>query len=587
MDFGLRQESWAVLRGQKFRRHLYASVAFAATLSAPSHGLPQALTSTSGSSSSATTPNSSPQTGPQPSQPSAITTGASTGNSQPASPPNSLNLTAPSVPQPPAGLVAPTVVPPNSGNLSALPYYARRALGPVPTLARPFTFGGSISLDETGTDNVDGTPGGGDADLISTISLNLFMTEQTRLTQFAAGGTVDFQDFAHTSSLNNAGLGANGSGSVTLVDNFLTIDGDGSISDQFINQFAAPVTARATTAGRARQAAFEVGPHLTTSVGDLIDLEGRARYAQVDVQPLAGTTLPAGLAGNSEIEQYLGRIATSQNIRAYQMTITGEYLKDDNGFRLYNGLYSLYVGPSDGLQIVGRGGYESTTDPGITDIKGPVWSAGFIARPGRNGYIRVEYGSRFERPTWNAFAQVALTPVVQLSASYLRTLETEQALIARSLTDLTDFSVDQPIGTPSVPTFVALNLVNATFLTDDANLSLTWQPNRTTDVALLVGESHRNIFSTGTDERFLVSGINISHRMTRKLTLGFDVAFDKTLESSTGGFLTWDYRFSTQVSYVLTKDITVSASFARQEIFNSSTTTIPENAIEIGISKSF
>ncbi len=496
-------------------------------------------------------------------------------------------MTAPAIPQAPAGPVVPTVIPRNSGTLSGISYYSQRALGVPSAITQPFVFGGSISLDETGTDNVNGTTGGGDADLISTASLNLFLAEQSQRTQFAAAATVDFEDYAHNSSLNNSGVSATGSGSLTILRDFLSLEGDGSTSDQFINQFSAPATARATTAGRARQGAFEVGPHLTTKLGDLLEVEGRARYAQVDIQPLAGTTLPAGLAGNTAINQYLGRIATSNSIRPYQMAITGEYLREDGGFRLYNGLYSIFLGDSDGFQIVGRGGYESTTDPGITDIHGPIWSAGFIARPGKDGYVRVEYGSRFEKPTWNAAVQIALTPVLRLSGSYLRTLETEQARITRSLTSLTDFNVDQEIGTPSVPTFVDLTLINATFLSDDASLDLAWKPSVRTDVTLLVGESHRRILNTNTEDRFFVSGVNVVHRVNRKLSLQFSAAYDRTLTAVTGTFKPWDYRVATQLAYNLTKSVSVTAGFARQETFGAPGVSTPENAIEVGISKSF
>ncbi len=122
------------------------------------------------------------------------------------------------------------------------------------------------------------------------------------------------------------------------------------------------------------------------------------------------------------------------------MIASAEYLKQDQGFLLENAIYSLLLGPTDGTELVGRIGYEKIFDPGITDVKGLIWSSGIITRMGKFSAARVEYGHRYGKPTWNVSTTLAASAKLYLTGGYERTLETIQARLDRSLTDLTDRS---------------------------------------------------------------------------------------------------------------------------------------------------
>src|SRR5262249_31983297 len=135
----------------------------------------------------------------------------------------------------------------------------------------------------------------------------------------------------------------------------------------------------------------------------------------------------------------------------------------------------FFLGHLQHSQLIARIGYESVEDPGITSLKGLVWSAGAVFRPLNIGFIRVEYGSRYLKPTWNGAFAFSITPKLYFTGSYVRTLETEQARLRRTLTDLTDQLGDFPIDAPIKPNIVSLDLINGTFLSDDLTFGLAWQ----------------------------------------------------------------------------------------------------------------
>src|SRR5262249_52464397 len=159
----------------------------------------------------------------------------------------------------------------------------------------------------------------------------------------------------------------------------------------------------------ARVTTWDGGSYVTHTFANFWDMLIRGRYTQVRFQDIGNAPIPASL-NNADIDQLGGYLTTGQHFRNYQITYSGERIEQHGGILLENVLGSVYLGDRDGLRVIGRFGYEKNIDPGITDLSGPIWSYGILARHGRASLLRVEYGQRYQRPTWSGSASLLFTP---------------------------------------------------------------------------------------------------------------------------------------------------------------------------------
>lgn len=525
---------------------------------------------------------------------------AAHGSPPPARPPTAPQASdAQSSPSPAPPAAPPTQLPfgANLPSLQAVRPYAT-LLDSIPIAAEnarrntpgQFSIAPSIGLDEELTDNVFLTNSHRRADLITTISLGLNATADTRHTKFALVSEYSYQKFLRSSDLDGSGIGLAATGKEELINDFLFLEANASVSDEFTTAEFTPATARPSGAPQTRVITYDVGPHITTGISDLADLSLRARYASVGFENLGSGPAPVGLE-DATFNQLVGYISTDNHFRPYEMTARGEYLKQNGGEVLYNGLYSFYLGNSDGSRIVGRIGYESIKDPGITDLQGIIWSGGIILRPGRLSSIQVEYGKRYGKPTWSAAATVYLTPKLFLTGGYHRTFETAQARIYRSLgqieSDTDDTAISLPLGLPSV----RLDLISGTFLTDDYGGTLTWlirapqADGPSTSLSLTGAVTHR--VDTLVDERVMNLGGLFHHNLSRKSYLEIGETYYRTLESGPLSPETSTFDSTVKFGYRVTNSVTAVAGYAHGSNVPAAGADIFENVVTFSLQKTF
>jgi hypothetical protein len=482
-------------------------------------------------------------------------------------------------------------------------YWLPVRLDPYPKTSRgrPTRIVPIVTLREEITDNAGLGSGSKTLDLVSTLEASFDLSSQTRRSRVSANGIFSLQKFLSTSDFDSAGIGFSGIGQLELLKRLLFLDASAAISDTLIIPLLTPATSRGTGANRSRITTYEAGPYLTTKVADLLDIYLRARRAVVQFKGLDGATLPPGVV-DATFNQLSGAITTGDHVRKYQMIVSGEYIKQRQGFLLYNGVYSLIYGEPNHLQILGRVGYESIFDPGITDLQGEIWSAGFISRPKRTSYVRVEYGHRYEKPTWDGTATIALSPKLLVAGRYLRTLESEQARIRRLLTGITAQPGDPSIGTPSIPEPLLLSLVSGTFLADDASVGISWlfDPVPTSSarpgagtfytgsyVTLGGAVGHRRSFPASTDDRgWSISGSlgrDLNRKLSALITLGYgDRRFVLPLVAQSK-----DYSARFTVSYRLSQNVTATGVYTWHKTAVRGSNPTFENVLGVALRKTF
>ncbi|MFO1187514.1 MAG: hypothetical protein U1E87_08735 [Alphaproteobacteria bacterium] len=467
------------------------------------------------------------------------------------------------------------------------PPLAGRAWLPVtlgqypPNNTRPvYSIVNFLRVEEQVTDNARLTSDSKDWDLISTSRLDTAITGPTHRSQFSFASTISYQNFLANHEFGLANMGLQSFGQVDIIRRLAGADAHAAISDILINPFGAGATARPTGQGQTRATTYDASGFVTPRFFNLVESLFRARRSHVQFNDIG----PGGASGaltDATLDQLSGFVTTSTSeVRKWQMTVSGEDIRQGDTFRLYNGVYSLYVGEPNGIQAVGRFGYENISDPGITDLQGPIWSGGVILRPKGRSFIRVEYGQRYNKPTWDGNVSIALTSKLFVTGTYLRTLETLQARIHRSLTDITGQPPDPSLPVPNLPFPILLSLVNGTYLADDINGGIIYlidpvdptsvRPGENTGHAgefLLVDGTHskrRNLF-TGLNDNSQSYRARYGRELSRTVNLGIEFGYGKSLQTSPPVANNQSFRVAFSLSYALTKrtEVTGTYSWAR------------------------
>jgi hypothetical protein len=246
-----------------------------------------------------------------------------------------------------------------------------------------------------------------------------------------------------------------------------------------------------------------------------------------------------------------------------------------------------------GTRLIARFGYENISDPGITDIQGPIWSGGFAWSSGRLSTLRVEYGHRYGKPTWNGDAIIALTTKLYAAGSYLRTLETLQARLRRSLSELTTQPDDLPFGIPTLPLPIQASLINATTNSDDFTLGMVWlidAPAITTPLPDLAagryltlsdivsgalvrpgmsltvtgGRSHSRVPASNTETESNDINVEFLRGATRRFGMRARLGVFHSQSILPAASETNTYRFQLGATYVLTRTSTAEAAYTWQ-----------------------
>ncbi len=309
---------------------------------------------------------------------------------------------------------------------------------------REFAVIPTVGLLESFTDNVGLTPTGQKADFITRPIAGANVNVRSGFLTAAVSGHVFYDAYASQTNLSGLGADATGTASYVVMPDFLSIDAQGITANTNGSTFGTPATDRVGTGSRVQVSTYNIGPHLTTTIDDFADLDVVGRFAQVFYnRPNASTfNVPTG----STILEGGAILDTADRFRGYESVTNIQYARDDHNFEAYNGLQSFFVQVAPQIRLVGRGGYDDATQPGIVNIKAPMWSGGVEVTINQQSKITVETGERFNHAAWAADVHLQFSDAFSAVGRYTETLEPPQLQLSSSFVSFTTSVAQSPRG---------------------------------------------------------------------------------------------------------------------------------------------
>lgn len=452
--------------------------------------------------------------------------------------------------------------------------------------AREFSIAPRLGILESFTDNVLLASTNPEHDFVTRFNLDNQLAVNTGRTLAAINSTLSYDKYADHSELDGWSIQGIANGTWAAIPGFLYLDAEGQVSNGTVTTFGSSALDRSGTSGRVQLATYNMGPRITTTLGDFADLLVRGRFAQVhyDTQDAAVSSL---LPTNSNIYQASAVATTGERFLGFQFDTAVNYQRDDHDYRAYNGTESVFFRVLPSLRLLARGGYEHVELPLVTAIDSPIWSTGFEYSPNDDSRITLEGGERYNRTNWRAEALFRLGARLTWTASYRQVLQPSQVSINDSFTGFMDFSrlITTPGITPSSPLFG--NLVDQPSLTKTAETHLLYQTERDILDFALTYDDHRFV-STGDRDSSIQAHVNYTRRLAEDLSLDFGGSYGKTFSSTIFGESEM-LRAEFGVSYQLNSTWSTRAGYAIAHNSQSALISgdVLENVAFVSLEKSF
>ncbi len=371
------------------------------------------------------------------------------------------------------------------------------------------------------------------------------------------GAGADDSDFFVNQSVS-------GTGTATIVDNFLYFDISGGSSRQLVGDNAAfSNNVNAARGNQTTVSSFAVSPYIYRSLPNESVAEVRYRYSQSFIDEQTGGVFLNDSRSHEALVRYeSGSLFERLNFVAsaygnltdedgqVQLGVDGLPLVDadnnpllspdfafDQGSLEFEGQYAI----NDKFSLSGAIGYDEieTVVPGgffdDGELSGIFWRAGFALRPGRRSSLRVEYGRRFDDDFIEADARYQISRRFVFTAGANRTFQTRAlsnadqiALVARSTLDFADQLREGGFGTPRDIIQLSTQLGNTGGTTgfgaqtigvgptNNAFFNLNGSFDRTT---VSLGTSYQNADFGFREFENVTSQIAITRTLSRKVSL--------------------------------------------------------------------
>ena len=451
---------------------------------------------------------------------------------------------------------------------------------------REFFIAPKIGVQESFTDNVLLTPTNQQHDFVTRFSLENMLGVNTGRTLISIQTNFSYDVYANQGQLNDWSLQGVASGTYAVVPGFLYLDAEGEVTNGNLTTFGTSAIDRSGTAGRVQLATYNLGPRMTTTIGDFADLEVRARAAQVhyDTQDTAVTPL---LPQNANIFQASGIARTGERFASLEFVTAGNYQRDDHDFRLYNGIQSVFVTVMPSLRLLGRGGYEHIELPLIANLNAPVWSTGFEYTLNEGSQITAEGGERYNHTNWRFNALIRLGQRLSWSGNYTEILAPAQVEINNSFEDFMNLSrlLATPVVSVKSPLFG--NLINQPSLSKSADSQFHYQMDLGT-LNFNVSWNDRRFVATGDHDRSLQGGLNYMHRLAADLSANIGASYGRTFSSPIFGeseFVTGELSIAYQLNS--TWETRGGYAYLHSTQFTPVSSSVSENIFFVSLQKSF
>lgn len=451
---------------------------------------------------------------------------------------------------------------------------------------REFFISPRIGIQESITDNVMLTSTNQEVDFVTRFNLDNTLGVNTGRTLISIQTNFSYDVYGKNGQLNDWSLQGVASGTYAVVPGFLYLDAEGEVTNGNLTTFGTSAIDRSGTAGRVQLATYNLGPRMTTTVGDFADLEVRARAAQVHYDT-EDTTITALLPQNANIFQASGVARTADRFANLEFVTAGNYQRDDHDFRLYNGIQSAFVTVMPGIRLLGRGGYEHVELPLMANLNAPVWSTGFEYTINEASQITAEGGERYNHTNWRFQGVIRLAQRLSWSGSYTEILAPAQIEINDSFEDFMNLS--RLLATPVVSVNSGLfgNLINEPSLAKSADSQLHYQMDLGT-LDFNLSWNDRRFISTGDHDRSLQGGLTYTHRLAADWSVGVGANYGRTFSSPIFGeseFVTGELNIAYQLNS--TWEARAGYAYLHSTQFTPISDSVSENIAFVSLQKSF
>lgn len=462
---------------------------------------------------------------------------------------------------------------------------------PQATLANTFRVNSYAGMELGVTDNVDNTSSGKRPDAVVSPFVELDALATTRRANLEVISRVGYDKFVTTGEFDDYNVFLSSNGQFALIPDRLAVTGNVNVRDLSPDRAGFAGTPLFGERNKVRVSDMDFGGALTTGFFNIADINVQGRYAEVELaQESALLVTAAGepiiLPPDANLLHAFGSVDTGTRSRLFQSTVSGEYLEENHGFIRYSGIYSLFARLTPKTRLIGRVGYESTFDPGITNIEGIIWSGGVEYTPGENSYLRVEYGERYDRYVWDAEATLAVTPRLFLIGSYLEALEPEQVRIDRSLRDVLSFPTGFLAETPAFPSIIDATLADATRFRRDLDVGVVWvSPPR--QVSVIASRNQSQFIATQSEEHFLLIDAQYEEQLTPQMTLTLASGAERRLDTLVGPERVTIYRSELGLEYDVSTKIRLYGRYIWEKRYGFDGESTPQNIVIFGAQRAF
>jgi len=269
------------------------------------------------------------------------------------------------------------------------------------------------------TDNVYLTPSNKIADVI----VNPFVGVSGYAVGPRSAANLDFavgyDSYSRAHQFNGFSFTGMGSGEYDIVPRFLTFEAFGSVDNGNVSVADKAALDRSGIQGRTRVIDLAAGPRLTTTIGDLADLQAVARVGFVNYHTADGSAPVGSLPEDSTTREVNIGATTGDRFASHELRLSAIYQADDNDFTRYTGLASVFVPIATDLRVLARGGGDDIEQKGVIHIQSPIWTVGLEYDLNPSSYIRVEGGRRYHDTNFAAESLITLTDSFYLFGSYV------------------------------------------------------------------------------------------------------------------------------------------------------------------------
>lgn len=450
---------------------------------------------------------------------------------------------------------------------------------------RPSIWTPSVTVMGSYTDNVALTPTDRKGDFITAVALGIDTTYNGPRLQGTLNAAAGYSFFANTSSLNGASFSGFGTGAYSIVPNTLTIEADGLVQNRMVSTFRQSAIDRTTPRDRIQVGVFSAGPHLTTPIGSVVELDLSARMNAVNYRP-ADSSTATFVPDDSTYAEVIGTLATGDRLDRLELQLSGTYLEDNHDFTETSGYGTVYYAVTPTTRLFGRVGQDNVEQLNIVDISSTMWSVGAEFRFRQGSLTTIEAGRRYDRPWYNLNSLVQISQRLQLIATYQEELHPPQVSLGRDLNARVNLPVNPQTGVLDVPQIEG-NLVDETSYQKEAQVHLIYLwPQQTLDLA--VGWNDRELLQTKTRDRTYSTSVTWRRDLRVDLVAQVEGRYYRTDANPLFGE-NRSYGGEASLIYALrpTTEIRVGYAFIDDKQLSGLRQRIHENVVSIALQKRF